>query len=172
MTKEEALKDPEDAYWWARDNGPCDATRKVACKDAWKSFLYAQDVDEESRDDTRTGSCQNPEVALAYAQDIDKGFHEETWKAVEGTQSEEEYRESCYPEKEFEHLLAGLELGEILSFWGQDKLNNEVKYFETFKGSEDDKAFTGVEGLNEFYKIEEWLEDYTFVEAIKRPDSE
>lgn len=101
----------EEAYIFARKNGPSDETRKISCespewaylyakyvdkcfrndtrsvtlKNPKLSYLYALWVDESPREDTRKAVCQNSEIAYRYANYVDKGFHEDTWKAVQGS---------------------------------------------------------------------------------------
>ena len=88
---------PEEAYIHAKENGPSEETRKIACEDPGYAYLYARNVDQCPSDDTREAVCRHPKMAYWYAQDIDKGFHEDTWIAIENTEWEEEY-------KKFVHL--------------------------------------------------------------------
>jgi len=95
-TREIACKEPFSAYLYADtiDQKSRDDTRNAACEDPEWIYWYAVDVDKYPRDDTRNAACKDPEYAYEYAKYVDKGFHEDTWLAVKGTEYEKEYKKA------------------------------------------------------------------------------
>ena len=83
---------PDEAYYYALDNGPSEETRKIACKNSEYAYKYAKFVDKEPKEDTRNAACKNPEWAFIYAYYIDKCFREDTWDAAQNTEYEEKYK--------------------------------------------------------------------------------
>ncbi len=109
---------PEEAYEYAYKNGSSEETRIIACKDLYYAYVYAANIDKQSRKNTRIAACKDPQFAYLYAKwvdkqpredtrisacknskfiyyyakDIDKGFHQDTYEATINTKYEEDYK--------------------------------------------------------------------------------
>jgi hypothetical protein len=80
IIRKAACKNPEDAYWYARDvdKGSTDKTRTAACKSPLYVCEYAKNVDKKPTDETRTAACKSPLYAYLYAVDVDKNPTDKT----------------------------------------------------------------------------------------------
>lgn len=58
---------PKDAYEIGVVNGPCDMTRKAACKSPHFAKLYAAYVDKQAMPETEAGVAKDPVYAFDYA---------------------------------------------------------------------------------------------------------
>ena len=83
----------KEAYKHAKEHGPSEETRKIACENPRCAYYYAREVDKCPRDDMREAVCKNSYWAYWYAYDIDKCFYEDTWEAVQNTEWEKKYKE-------------------------------------------------------------------------------
>ena len=95
-TRKYACLSPEYAckYAFEVDEEPREDTREAACKEPLWAFAYAMFVDEGPGDVTRNAACLNPEWALKYAIEIDKRGRPDTYKAVENSEYEQEYKQT------------------------------------------------------------------------------
>ena len=95
-TRKYACLDPEYAckYAFEVDKESREDTREAACKEPLWAFAYAMFVDEGPGDVTRNAACLNPEWALKYAVEIDKRGRLDTYKAVENSEYEQEYKQT------------------------------------------------------------------------------
>ena len=93
-TRKIACKDLCLAFWYAKciDKCPREDTREAACKESYNAFYYALLIDKCPRDNTREAACKDSLYAYCYALEIDKCFREDTWMAVKGTEYEEKYK--------------------------------------------------------------------------------
>lgn len=87
------LEDAAAAYFYARevDKYPREDTKNSACMEPYFAYCYAQYVDNFNLKQTRTATCKSPKWAYWFARYVDFERHEETWKAVQGTEWEQDY---------------------------------------------------------------------------------
>ena len=66
----------------AKKYGPSEETREIACKEPFSTYLYADTIDQKSRDDTRNAVCKDPEYAYEYTETVDKYPRDNTRNAA------------------------------------------------------------------------------------------
>lgn len=76
------FKTSDEAYFWAKKNGPSDESRKIASEDPASAYDYAIVFDKKPHDVTREGASKDFRLAYNYAANIDEEPHDVTRKGA------------------------------------------------------------------------------------------
>lgn len=93
---------PEEAVLEAKKSGPSKLARSKVLTSPCFALEWAEDIDEEPREDTRNAVLSDPYYAYSYAISVDNKPTEETYLAVIGTSCEKWYLEYFDLEEDFD----------------------------------------------------------------------
>ena len=83
---------PKEACEYARECGPSNETREIACESPVWAYIYAWIIDRNPRNETREAASKNSKYAYFYALNVDQEARNDTWLAVKNTEYEEKYK--------------------------------------------------------------------------------